>query len=59
MPTRLCPECGERLSEHSPFDPELIRRGLFRAWRAVYACPMCGYLDWDRSSAAWSLLPAG
>ena len=50
---RCCPECGERLSEHSPFDPELLRRGLFKVWRAVYTCRYCGYLDWDRSAAAW------
>lgn len=42
---RSCPECGERLSEHNPFDPELLRRGLFRSSRTVYACRYCGYLD--------------
>lgn len=57
MPIRLCPECGERLNEHSPFDPELIQRGLFHSWRAVYICRFCGYLDWDRSSKAWRVRP--
>jgi uncharacterized protein with PIN domain len=61
---RRCPECGEPLSEHSPFDPELVRRGLLGRWRVVYTCRICGYLEWEQSSGrerpskAWSARPA-
>ena len=42
---RRCPECGEDLLEHMPFDPELVRRGLFRSSWVVLACGMCGHVE--------------
>jgi hypothetical protein len=40
-----CPECGEQLYEHSPFDPELVQAGLFHSSWIVASCAMCGHLE--------------
>ena len=40
-----CPECGERLSEHSPFDPELVQAGLFHSSWIVATCRICGHVE--------------